>query len=160
MKKLGMGCLAVLFLLVALALPALARQTTVTAEIEAAYVVEVQVSGGSVTAAGRELRGNGRLTVERMRRLEYRFLADSGKKLQTAWYDGAEITGEIQDGRWTAPALLKDAVLRVEFRPDGTAGPLPGTGDCRPAAFVILPAALGGAVLLLRLRRKQAGKNR
>ena len=177
MKKLTV-LLCALALLCGLCLPVFADSTVkITTTVPSTHTITVaQADGAAVTCNG---QSGTTFTVERLSQPQLLVRPDSGRVLTRVLVNGADVTGSVQGGYYTLPAVYEDLTLQVETAaapqtatppaqattssPQATTSPaqtttptfrIPQTGDAaRPALLLVL--ALCSAVLLVLLWRKK-----
>lgn len=137
------GCISV---------PARAEETELTVSVPEQHTVTIESDGGRIAADGTVCGDTAE--VERHKEQAYWILPDAGKVLESLIYNGEDVTAQVKNGIFTAPALVRDAVLRAVYTdapaaPDDKCYSIGGTvanadGDPLPAVTVDIGGKTGG----------------
>lgn len=100
-------------LLFSFSIPAFAQETELTVNVPERHTVTIDSGGGRIVADGKVLDGS--VEIERHKEQIYRIIPDPGKKLQSLTYNGEDVTGEVKNGVFTAPRLVRDAALTAVY---------------------------------------------
>lgn len=87
--------------------------TTLRTEVPDGHLVQISADGGRIVCGGYVCGGSVR--VARHQEQEYWILPSPGKRLEALYYNGKNVTGQVRDGVFTAPALSDDAELTAVF---------------------------------------------
>jgi hypothetical protein len=112
--KKGCAFLLSLLLLFGLSTTAYAEDAVISTTVPNNHIVTIETEGGQVTADG-VICGE-TLAVERQKEQTYQFLPDDGKTLESVTYNGEDVTAQVVDGTFTAPAIIADSTLKVVFK--------------------------------------------
>lgn len=110
-KVLSFICSA--FLLFSFSIPAFAQKTELTASVPERHTVTIESDNGRIVADGIVLGDS--VEIERHKEQIYRMIPNPGKKLQSLTYNGEDVTGEVKNGVFTAPRLVRDAALTAVY---------------------------------------------
>lgn len=129
MKKL-IGFLCAALLVYGVNVPALAEGTELTVSVPEQHMVSIESEGGRIIADGRACGDTAE--VERHKEQVYWILPDAGKVLESLLYNGEDVTDQVKNGVFTAPALVRDAALTAVYAdapapPDGKTYDISGT---------------------------------
>lgn len=134
-----------------------AQETTLTTTIPSSHTLHMEVTGnGTIKVDGVAYTKTADIQVQRQYRPEISILAADGSKIKSVFWGSEDVTVAFQNGKWTAPEILEDAVLKVVFE-----GPsdIPQTGDHRPLDFwvllMFLSAGLFGLLMASPKRRNR-----
>ena len=119
MKK-RIGYLCAVLLAGCISVPVLAAETELTVSVPEQHTVTIESDGGRIAADGTVCGDT--VEVERHKEQAYRILPDAGKVLESLTYNGEDVTEQVKNGIFTAPALVRDAVLRAVYT-DAPAAP-------------------------------------
>ena len=130
MKKLA-GLLCALALLCSFCLPVFAdnndNTVKITTTVPSTHTITVaQADGAAVFCNGQPGTA---FTVERLSQPQLLVRPDSGRVLTRVLVNGADVTGSVQGGYYTLPAVYEDLTLQVET----TAAPQTATPASTPA---------------------------
>ena len=134
-----------------------AQETTLTTVVPTNHTLHIEVTGdGTITIDGVAYTKIADVQVWRQHRPEINIQAADGSIIKTVLWGNEDVTAAFQDGKWTAPEVLEDAVLTVTFEKIGNT---PQTGDnfhseCWIALLIF--SMLGFAICLLGYKRKYA----
>lgn len=103
-----------LMLLCSAVMPAAAQETLLTATVPDRHTVTIESEGGKV-AADNEICTD-TLSAERHKEQTYWLLSDPGKTVDKVLYNGVDVTAEVKNSVYTAPRLVRDAVLTVIYK--------------------------------------------
>ena len=159
------AAVAVLFLLAAVVLPvqALAAETNLTLTVPERHSVTLEIGeNGSVRVENTGYRDSATAWVRRQAAQRYMIEPEAGYMVLAAYYNGVDVTDQIKDNVFTAPALIADGVFTVTFAKDlssPTSPNIPQTGDQSDLflSFVLLLASGTGLVLTIG-KIKRPGK--
>jgi hypothetical protein len=93
---------------------ACAEDAVISTTVPNNHIVTIETESGQVTADG-VICGD-TLVVERQKEQTYQFLPDDGKTLESVAYNGEDVTAQVVDGTFTAPAIIADSTLKVVFK--------------------------------------------
>lgn len=144
--------LAILFLL---PITAQAQETTLTTVVPSGHTIHLTLAGeGTVLVGGVAYTKSADIQVPRQHRPVISVSAADGSKVKTVLWDGEDVTAAFQNGKWTAPEILNDAVLTVTFQKLSST---PQTGDafCVKLWISLLISSLFGLAICLLPRRKK-----
>lgn len=95
-------------------LTAYAGEIKLSTVIPEYHTVTVETNGGKVLADGKVCGGS--LQVKRHDEQAYWILPDSGKMLDTLYYNGEDVTSQVKNGVFIAQKVSDDARLRAVFK--------------------------------------------
>lgn len=128
----------------------------ISAEVPATHTVTIRADGGQIIAE-EHVYGKS-VQIERQKAQVWKIAPDEGKQLVRLLYDGEDVTDQVKDGVFTAPAMIRDLTLEAVFQDAPTTpGELPPqTGDngMPILPLMILLAVSGGALALIGKKRK------
>lgn len=101
-------------------MPVMAQEIELAVSIPSEHTVTIESTGGRIVSEGKVC--GEQISVERQNSQVYTIIPDPGKVLKCLLYDGVDITEQIKNNRFTAPELVRDAVLIAEFE-DAPAAP-------------------------------------
>ena len=162
MKKRFTACRIVLALfLAAIVMPlpvtVWAQETTLTTVVPSSHTIQLTLTGeGTILVDGVAYTKTVDIQVQRQHRPEIFILAADDSKIKTVLWGSEDITAAFQDGKWTAPEILKDAALTVTFEKISST---PQTGDnTHPELWfgLLIFSMFGLIVCLLHRKRKCA----
>lgn len=100
-------------LLLSFGIPAFAEETELNASVPGRHTVTIDSDGGRIAADGVVL--DDAVEIERHKEQAYRVLPNPGKTLQALTYNGEDVTGEVKNGVFIAPKLVRDAALTAVY---------------------------------------------
>lgn len=112
MKRL-IGFLCAALLAGCTSVPALAEETELTAGVPEQHTVTIESDGGRIVADG-TVCGN-TMKAKRHGKQVYWILPDAGKVLESLTYNDENVTDQVKNGVFAAPALVRDAVLKAVY---------------------------------------------
>lgn len=114
MKKF-ISFLCAALLVCGMSIPVLAEEneTELTVSVPKQHTVAIESEGGRIVAGG-AVCGN-TVDVERHEEQIYWILPDAGKVLESLIYNGEDVTDQVKNGVFTAPALVRDADLTAVY---------------------------------------------
>lgn len=134
-----------------------AQETTLTTVVPTNHILHIEVTGdGTITIDGVAYTQTADVQVWRQHRPEINIQAADGSIIKTVLWGNEDVTAAFQDGKWTAPEVLEDAVLTVTFEKISNT---PQTGDnFHPECWIglLVFSMLGFAVCLLGHKKKYA----
>lgn len=134
-----------------------AQETTLTTVVPSSHTLHIEVTGdGTITIDGVAYTQTADVQVWRQHRPEITIQTAEGSKIKTILWGSQDVTAAFQDGKWTAPEILNDAVLTVTFEKISNT---PQTGDSFHPEFCItllIFSMLGFAICLLGYKKKYA----
>ena len=113
MKKLT-ALLLTLLLLCGMSVTAYADEVTITTTVPERHTVTVAAEGGDIAINGHICGAS--VQVERQKEQTYWIIPDGGNTLEALYYNGEDVTDQVQGGVFTAPALIADATLKAVFQ--------------------------------------------
>lgn len=119
MKRLWAVLCSVL-LLGLVCMPVMAEETELTASVPYVHTVTIESAGGRIVS-GDKVCGE-QISVDRQDSQVYMIIPDPGKTLKRLLYNGTDVTDQVKNNRFTAPSLVRDAVLTAEYE-DAAASP-------------------------------------
>ena len=155
MKRRLAACLFALILLVISSVAAQAQETTLTTVVPSGHTIHLTLAGeGTVLVDGVAYTKSADIQVPRQHRAVISVSAADGSNVKTVLWDGEDVTAAFQNGKWTAPEILNDAVLTVTFQKLSST---PQTGDafCVKLWISLLISSLFGLAICLLPRRKK-----
>ena len=134
-----------------------AQETTLTTTVPSSHTLHLVLTGeGTVLVDGVAYTKTVDAQVQRQHRPEISVLATDGSEIKTILWDSEDVTAAFQNGKWTAPEILNDAVLIITFE---KIGGTPQTGDtaCPELWFGLLIISMFGLITcLLDSKKKRA----
>ena len=91
-----------------------------TGSVPEQHTVAIESEGGRIVAGGTVCGDT--VKAERHGEQIYWILPDAGKVLEKLIYNGEDVTGQVKNGVFSAPALARDAVLQAVYA-DAPAAP-------------------------------------
>lgn len=102
------------FLVCCMGVPVLAEdETELTVSVPKQHTVTIESEGGRIVADGTVCGDT--TEVERHKEQIYWILPDAGKVLTSLIYNGEDVTDQVKNGVFTAPALVRDATLTAVY---------------------------------------------
>lgn len=115
MKKIiGFAC--IVFLLLTLSVPTFAQETVITADVPESHTVNVIISNNGKIVLDDGKAVFGKQQIERHKKQRYRIIPKEGKQLDKLLYNGEDVTSQVKNGVYIAPALVHDAVLVATYK--------------------------------------------
>lgn len=134
-----------------------AQETTLTTVVPSSHTLHIEVTGeGTILVDGVAYIKTVDISVKRQQMPEISVLTAEGSKIKTILWGSQDVTAAFQDGKWTAPEILNDAVLTVTFEKISNT---PQTGDNIYLEFwiaLLIFSMLGFTVCLLGYKKKYA----
>lgn len=100
-------------LLVSMGIPAFAEEMVLTLTVPEQHTGSIESPGGRIVADGAVC--GAQVEIQRHKQQAYWILPDPGKELDALFYNGADVTDQVQNGVFAAGELLRDAELKAVF---------------------------------------------
>lgn len=95
-------------------IPVMAQEIELNVSIPSEHTVTINSTGGRIVSEGKVC--GEQILGERQNHQVYTIIPNPGKVLKCLLYDGVDVTEQIKNNRFTAPELVRDAVLTAEFK--------------------------------------------
>lgn len=93
-------------------------ETTIHIHVPEAHTLHVQIGiHGALQFNGAKLTGSKSIRVKRLTEPRFEIIADTGYEIETVYYKGKNVTGEIKGHTYTVPEVYEDdSILKVSFK--------------------------------------------
>lgn len=136
-----------------------ASNTTLTTTVPSSFILTLEIEGkGTVTVNSVEYTRSERLEIPRSAVVTLQVLPDRDYNLESAVYNGEDITSQLKAGMVTLPALERDSQFQVIFAAK-TAGPVTGDTGFNTvliAGMAMVLSCLCFAMLLANRKKEQS----
>lgn len=112
MKK-TVSLLLALVLACSMGLTALADDVTISTAVPEVHTVTVEAEGGRIIVNNKVCEDT--VLTQRQKEQTYWIVPDQGRELEGLYYNGEDVTGQMEGCTFTAPALTGDAALKAVF---------------------------------------------
>ena len=112
MKKIT-ALLTFFLLLFSMCVTALADGVSISTQVPDFHTVTVKAEEGQVIVDGQVCKNS--VQIERQKEQAWWIVPDAGKVLSALYYNGEDVTAQVKAGVFTAPALVRDAMLEAVF---------------------------------------------
>lgn len=93
-------------------------ETTIHIRVPDVHIINLQIGEhGSLRVNNSTYKGNQKINIERLTNPHFEILVDTGYQIDTVFYQGRNVTGEVKKNIYTAPVLHEDdIVFKVSFK--------------------------------------------
>lgn len=126
-----------------------AQETTLTTVVPSSHTLHIELTGeGTIIIDGVAYTKTADISIQRQSRPEITLQIADGYKIKFVLWGREDVTAAFQTGKWTAPEVLEDTELTVEF--EGLSD-IPQAGDHRLLDFWVLLMLLSAGLFILLL---------
>lgn len=93
-------------------------ETTIHVHVPETHAMQLLIGDhGSLRIEGKTYTNDIKVNVERLSNPRFEIMADNGYEIDTVYYQGENVTGEVNKNTYTAPVLFEDGnVFKVTFK--------------------------------------------